>query len=155
MLVEVPYICPYTGYMNTSHELDQEAEEPSGRRAVDTLDAADGPASTPVMERRNIRFYIRKDVADRLIKLGVPDDSGSLGYAVNELADMSISLGQAYLPDVSDMATLQTGIHDRLDELNGTTLSLFKLLVELGATGEYKTLLHSFKQLAKEGTPKV
>jgi len=107
------------------------------------------------MERRNIRFYIRKDVADRLIKLGVPDDSGSLGYAVNELADMSISLGQAYLPDASDMATLQTGIHDRLDELNGTTLSLLKLLVELGATGEYKTLLHSFKQLAKESAPKV
>jgi hypothetical protein len=53
------------------------------------------------------------------------------------------------------MATLQTGIHDRLDELNGTTLSLLKLLVELGATGEYKTLLHSFKQLAKESTPKV
>ena len=148
-------MCPYTGYMSTSHELDQEAEEPSGSRPVDPPDEADGPASTPVMERRNIRFYIRKDVAARLIKLGVPDDSGSLGYAVNELADMTISLGQAYLPDVSDMATLQTGIHDRLDELNGTTLSLLKLLVELGAMGEYKTLLHSFKQLAKEGTPKV
>jgi predicted ATPase len=68
---------------------------------------------------------------------------------------MSISLGQAYLPDVSDMAALQIAIHDRLDELNGTTLSLLKLLAVLGATGEYKTLLRSFQQNAKDSALKV
>ena len=64
--------------------------------------------------------WTRKDVAGRLIKLGVPDDSGFLGHVVSQLAEMSISLGQAYLPDVSEMAALQIAIHDRLDELNGT-----------------------------------
>jgi len=77
--------------------------------------------------------YIRKDVADRLIKLGVPDDSGSLGHVVSQLAEMSISLGQAYLPDVSDMAACRSPFTTA--SMNSTdTLSLLKLLAVLGAT---------------------
>jgi hypothetical protein len=141
--------------MSASPDLEEGSPEQPESRADDPLAEADGEATCSVIGRRNPRVYIRKDVADRLIKLGVPDDSGSLGHVVSQLAEMSISLGQAYLPDASDMAALQIAIHDRLDELNGTTLSLLKLLAVLGAAGEYKTLLHSFQQKAKESTPKV
>jgi hypothetical protein len=127
--------------MSVSPDLEDGAQEHPENQADDPLAEADGEATC--------------SVADRLIKLGVPDDSGSLGHVVSQLAEMSISLGQAYLPDVSDMAALQIAIHDRLDELNGTTLSLLKLLAVLGATGEYKTLLHSFQQNAKDSTLKV
>ena len=141
--------------MSVSPDLEEGAQEHPENQADDPLAEAEGEATCSVIGRRNPRVYIRKDVANRLIKLGVPDDSGSLGHVVSQLAEMSISLGQAYLPDVSDMAALQIAIHDRLDELNGTTLSLLKLLAVLGATGEYKTLLHSFQQNAKDSTLKV
>jgi len=147
-------LTPYTGYMSSSPELEREAQRPPADQPSDALDIADGQALSSVAERRNARIYLRKDLADRLIKLGVPDDTSSLGNVVNELADMSITLGSAYLPDATDAGSLQAAIHDRLDELTRVTLSLLQLMVELGATGEYRTLLHSFKDLAKENSPK-
>jgi hypothetical protein len=120
-----------------------------------SLDIKDGPAATLTTDRRNPRIYLQKGLAGRLIKLGVPNDGASLGKAVNELADMSVSLGYAYLPDATDLATLEAGIHDRLEELTAVTMSLMQLLVELGATGEYRTLLHSFKKLAQDNAPKA
>ena len=119
------------------------------------MDFEDGPGATLTTDRRNPRIYLQKGLAGRLIKLGVPNDGASLGKAVNELADMSVSLGYAYLPDATDLATLEAGIHDRLEELTAVTMSLMQLLVELGATGEYRTLLHSFKKLAQDNAPKA
>jgi hypothetical protein len=61
-------------------------------------------------------------------------------------------LGYAYLPDLTDLTTLEAGVHARIEELTEVTMHLQQILVELGATGEYRTLLHAFKKLAKAKT---
>jgi hypothetical protein len=114
--------------------------------------AEDGPGILASTEQRNPRFYLQKQLVDRLTRLGVPNDNASLGRTVNELADMSITLGYAYLPDLTDLTTLEAGVHARIEELTEVTMHLQQILVELGATGEYRTLLHAFKKLAKAKT---
>jgi hypothetical protein len=130
----------------------QEREQTPPSPAEETEFAEDGPGILASTEQRNPRFYLQKQLVDRLTRLGVPNDNASLGRTVNELADMSVTLGYAYLPDMTDLTNLEAGVHARIEELTEVTMHLQQLLVELGATGEYRTLIHAFKQLAKTKT---
>lgn len=115
----------------------------------DILDVPDGKGSKPFHEWNHPRIYVRKDVVERLVKLGIPNDPRAISNAVNSLADMGISLGLAYLPDATDLVAMEQALTDRTEELTQISLDLGRLLVELGATSEYKTLFYNFRNIAK------
>lgn len=115
----------------------------------DILDVPNGEGSKSFQEWKQPRIYVRKDVVDRLVKLGIPNDPRAISNAVNSLADMGISLGLAYLPDATDIVAMEQALTDRTEELTQISLDLSRLLVELGATSEYRTLFFGLKDIAK------
>lgn len=118
------------------------------------LDQVDGEPFSSVTERRNPRIYIKTELVERLVKIGVPDDTQAIGHAVNSLAEMGISLGNAVIPDAVDISIFEKGLADRTEELTKSTIALGQILVELGAVNEYKAIFNNFKTLAKAGAKK-
>lgn len=107
-------------------------------------------AFSTMLSRNNPRICIRKPLIAKLVALGIPDDAVAISAAVNDLTDMSIESGAAYLPQLTDVITVQKGVNDRIEELTLVNLQLLKLLAELGAIGEYRSIMFSLKQQAKE-----
>jgi hypothetical protein len=114
-------------------------------KAMEQISEQEEATTAPFSERRNPRIYIQKQLAKRLVKLGISDDASSVGDTVNELANYMLTLGDAYLVDASDALVIQKSLADRADELTLLCLELHKALTDLEAAAEYKTLIHTFK----------
>lgn len=132
--------------MGDLNEMREDGIEPPEK---DIMDVPNGEGSKPLHAWKQPRIYVRKDVVDRLVKLGIPEDPRSISNAVNSLADMGISLGLAYLPDATDLVVMEQALTDRTEELTQVSLDLGRLLVELGATSEYRTLFYNLKNVVK------
>lgn len=119
---------------------------------VDALLLQDGDApNSSLSERRNPRIYAKTELVQKLVKMGVPDDTQAIGAAINSLAEIATNLGLAVIPDASDAVILEKALADRLDTLNRTNMLLQQTLLELGAVNEYRSLFLNFKNLAKGG----
>ena len=94
-----------------------------------------------MLNQRNPRIRLSPELVRRLVQIGVPSDPSSMGRAVNDLAAMSIDLGTAYVPDLADAVAIEKGLADRIEELNRVNLELLRLLVEMSAEAEQRSLL--------------
>jgi hypothetical protein len=132
--------------LETALGKDHDSDETVGTPAeVDGLpEEEEADASTSFADSRNPRIYIPRELAQRVVRLGIPNEAGPVGRVICALADQSISLGQGWLPNLADVVAVQTAIEHRMKELSVIQLGIMKMLAELETATEHNSLLNTF-----------
>jgi hypothetical protein len=147
-------------YFDSMNEFDENHEQQVVEGSGAITPAVEPPAveaetdepAGPVAQRTP-RVFIRETIIRRLVKGGVSNDIASIGKAVNDLLDYTLTSHQAEMVNMADVVAIEQSLSDRLEELTATNIALARLLYDLGAVIEVDRIFGSFNAIAKSRVP--
>jgi len=110
-------------------------------------EAEDGSHSSP-LDRDDVRIFLRKKIIAKLIDSGVPNDTHSLGIAVNDVLEYAVEATFGRPATLSDLLAIQEDLVLRIEELTAVNLGLAKVLDDLGTTIHCRQRYNRIRELA-------
>lgn len=100
------------------------------------------------------RIFLRKSAVRALARIGVEDDVSAVTTAVNAIVEHYAAYRIMEIPTMVDLLAVEQDLSCRLRELTVANLGITKLLTDIGATTEYRGVIHSFRRLVEEAKAK-